>query len=214
MDGHLIRFSKTVKLCFIDIESYNLCLNLGYNCAWQVAMINVVGDKIVGEHDIYVKWPKKDFLTIKDEIARLNHYNENKIDEKGILPNRAAALIHQNLIDADYVVAHNGLNFDLYLLRGMFRHAGLDWHFIADKLIDTRAIAQGIKVGQPYDGKGNFLAYQYCMINKRVKGVKTSLQLLAKENDIEFDPAKLHDALYDLRVNVDLWHKLKHKIEL
>lgn len=214
MDGHLLRFKKNLKLCFVDIESYNLCLNLRYNCAWQIAIVNVVGDSIVEEEDIYVKWPQKEYLQIKPEIAMLNHHNPYTIEEKGISPKSAIDKIHRHLSSADYVVAHNGLGFDLYLLRDFYRHFGMSWHFIPEKMIDTRAIAQGIKTGHPYDGKTDLLAYQYCMINKRVRGVKTSLSVLAKENGIDFDPTKLHDALYDLRVNVALWNKLKHQIEL
>lgn len=214
MDGHLIRFKKDLKFCFVDIESYNLCLNLEYNCPWQVAIVNVKGDFITDEEDIYVKWPKRDYLTIKPEIAAMNHHSEQVIERRGVTPKVAIEKIHAHLSAADYIVAHNGLGFDLYLLRDFYRRFGMSWHFIPEKMIDTRAIAQGIKTGHPYDGKTNLLSYQYCMINKRVRGVKTSLSVLAKENGIEFDPTKLHDALYDLRVNVALWNKLKHKIEV
>jgi DNA polymerase III epsilon subunit-like protein len=82
------------------------------------------------------------------------------------------------------------------------------------KIIDTRAIAQGIKTNYKYDGKEDLLSYQYKMINTRVRGVKTQLKILAKENDIPFDEAKLHDALYDLEVNIEVWNKLKYQIEL
>ena len=40
------------------------------------------------------------------------------------------------------------------------------------------------------------------------------MKILAKENDIEFDENKLHDALYDLEINLKVWNKLKYQIEL
>jgi len=214
MDGHLLRFKKDAKFCFVDIETFNLCLNLKFNCAWQVAMINVVGDSIRNEHDILIKWDNPDHIQIKDEVAAMNHYSKERVDSKGISPKEAIQIIDRNLRACDYIVAHNGLGFDLYILRSFYKKFGMDWRFIPSKLIDTRALAQGIKTNNPIASGSNLLTYQYCMINKRVKGIKTSLQVLAKEYGIPFDPSQLHDALYDLRVNVQLWNKIKHEVNI
>lgn len=214
MDGHLLRFNKKASFCFVDIETFNLCLNLKFNCAWQVAIINVVGDTVKDEHDILIKWENPSHIEIKPEVAAMNHYNKEKVDRLGISPEQAIKQIDKHLRACDYIVAHNGLGFDLYILRSFYKKFGMDWRFIPSKLIDTRAIAQGIKTNNPFTHGSNLLTYQYCMINKRVKGIKTSLSFLAKEEGIDFDPTQLHDALYDLRVNVQLWNKLKHKVEL
>ena len=214
MDGNLIRFNKTAKFCFIDIETYNLCLNLAFNIPWQISTISYTGDQTPEEHDMLVKWPPREYCTIKKEIALLNHHNQEEIDRKGISPQDAFKIIDEKLQEADYIVGHNILGFDIYLIRGIYRLAGKDWKFIMPKVIDTRSLAQGLKTNHKYDGKSNFLAYEYSMINHRVRGVKTNLKFLAQEYNIPFDESKLHNSLYDLTVNIALWNKLKYEIEL
>ena len=214
MDGHLIRFDKKVKYSFIDLETFNLCLTTEYNEPWQTAIINVTGEEITSRHDLISKWTPKPYLFIKPEIARMNHHSDDRIERDGIYPEDALDIIEESLRACDYIVGHNILGFDVYLIRDYFRHYGREWKWIMPKIIDTRAVAQGIKTNYKYDSKENFLNYQYKLINTRVRGVKTQLKILAKENDIEFDENKLHDALYDLEINLKVWNKLKYQIEL
>ena len=83
------------------------------------------------------------------------------------------------------------------------------------KIIDTKAIAQGWKMGVPYTSKqGSFIEYQYRYANCHVKGIKTSLGVLAKEFGLDVDESKQHDASYDLFLNKGVWDYLKFQIEL
>ena len=81
-------------------------------------------------------------------------------------------------------------------------------------MVDTNCIARGIKSGMDYAPEDDFLEYQYRMVNKRIKGVRTSLIALGKEYDLEHDYDKLHNALVDLELNLKLWNKLKWQIDL
>lgn len=215
MDGHLIRFNKQAKFSFIDIETYNLCLSLDYNRPWQIAIVNVEGEKIVNEKDLYIKWPEHEHIKCSEEAAKINHYNPEKIEKLGKSPEEILEIVDKDLKNSDFVCGHNVLGFDLYLLRSLYNAYSKDWKFIVDKTIDTLALARGLKMDIKYlPESDDFTNYQFKMINTFKKGVKTSLQVLAKEYDIPFDPAKLHDALYDLRINVDVWNKLKYQIDL
>lgn len=214
MDGHLLRFKKDAKFCFIDFETYNLCLSLIFNRPWQLAILNLVGDKTVSSHDIYFKWPQEDGIKISEEAAKINHYSQQTIDEKGISVEEAFIKMDENLQAADYIIAHNLLGFDIYLIRGLYEMFKKDWRFVLEKSIDTRAIMQGIKTNVQYDGKEKFINYQYKLSNCFVKGVKTNLKVCAKENGIDFDESKLHNALYDLEVNAQLWNKIKFQINV
>jgi DNA polymerase III epsilon subunit-like protein len=42
----------------------------------------------------------------------------------------------------------------------------------------------------------------------RAKGVKTNLMSLCDKYKIDFDPSKLHDALYDIEKNFEVFKKL------
>jgi DNA polymerase III epsilon subunit-like protein len=59
-----------------------------------------------------------------------------------------------------------------------------------------------------------FMEYQYKMANIRAHGVKTKLEILGKEFEIEHDYEHLHDAIVDLQLNLKVWNKLKTLIEL
>ena len=83
---------------------------------------------------------------------------------------------------------------------------------MSEKMVDTLSIARGYKFGIDYNPNDSFLEYQYKMIHKRKKGVKTSLSALGKEFNIEHAYSRLHDALVDLELNIKVWNKLKTKL--
>lgn len=216
MDGDLLRYNKNVKYAFLDCETFNLNLSFHFNRPWQIAIINVKGDKIVNSKDVRINWKKfAPNLSIGAEAARITHFNQAIHDKLAVEPKEAFEQFWQDLHDTDHIIMHNGLRFDLYLLRGYAEFMGVPWKFLVNKIIDTKSMAQGIKMGIPYSPKqGNFIDYQYRMSNTFVKGIKTSLITLAKEYGIEVDESKLHDALYDLEINKKVWDKMKYQIEL
>ena len=216
MDGNLLRYNKDITYTFLDCETFNLNLSFKFNRPWQIALIEAKGDKIVSKKDIHINW-KKDApkLKIGDEAARITHFNQAIHDQLALEPKDAFNAFWDDLHRTDYIIMHNGLRFDLYLLRGYAEYMGVPWKFIVNKIIDTKSIAQGIKMGIPYNPKqGNFIEYQYRMANSFVRGIKTSLITLAKEYGIVVDESKLHDALYDLEINKQVWDKMKYQIEL
>lgn len=216
MDGDLLRYNKNKTYSFLDCETFNLNLSFHFNRPWQIAIINVKGDKIVEAKDIRIDWKKfAPKLSIGFEAARITRFNQAIHDELAKQPEEAFNQFWEDLHKTDHIIMHNGLRFDLYLLKGYAEFMGVPWKFIVNKIIDTKAIAQGIKMGIPYSSKqGDFIDYQYRMSNTFVRGIKTSLITLAKEYGIEVDENKLHDALYDLEINKKVWDKMKYQIEL
>jgi hypothetical protein len=70
------------------------------------------------------------------------------------------------------------------------------------------ALARGLKSGIKPDTStsNNFRAWQYRMLDNRdVKGC--SLGNTAKELAVKLDESKLHDALYDVQVNMEIFTK-------
>lgn len=214
MDENWLRFNKQAKLAFIDVETFNLALNFQINRPWQIAVLKVVGDTVIQSIDVMVKWDDCKF-SIGSEAARITRFDQKTFDKRAISPDEAFHQFWEPLKWADRIIMHNGLRFDIYLLKGYAEYMGEDWSFILDKVIDTKSVAQGIKLNRPFNPASDiWLEYQYQMANDRTKGVKTNLTSLGKEFGIAHDYENLHNALVDLELNLKVWNKLKYQLEL
>jgi len=215
MDGHLLRYRQDVKYAFIDLETFNLNLSFKYNRPWQVGIIFVEGEKVVDAQDIRIEWPDAPYLSIGKEAAMITKFDPVLHKKLAILPEAAFSRFWPLLEKADYIVMHNGLKFDLYLLKDFALKMGKEWKWMMPRILDTKSIAQGIKMAIPYKPKdGSFLEWQYRMANIIVHGVKTRLAILGKEYGISHDYDRLHDAIVDLELNLKVWNKLKYQIEI
>tara|TARA_Y100001938_G_scaffold148199_1_gene231263 strand:- start:2935 stop:3573 length:639 start_codon:yes stop_codon:yes gene_type:complete len=212
MDEHLLRFRKDKKLVFIDCETYNLCLNFCHNVAWQISMISTDGTHKKDERDFYIKWDTP--FKISDDAKRITRYNESFVNKNGKEPKDVFPIIKKWLDGADYIVGHNIIGFDIYLIKEMYKMFGEDYKHLVPKLIDTNCIARGIKMEIPYKPEEDFTEYQYRIVNTRRKGVRSSLTALGKEFNIDHDYDKLHNAIVDLELNLKVWNKLKYALEL
>lgn len=212
MDEHLLRFRKDKKLVFIDCETYNLCLNFCHNVAWQISMISTDGTYKKDERDFYIKWDTT--FKISDDAKRITRYNESFVNKNGKEPKDVFPIIKKWLDGADYIVGHNIIGFDIYLIKEMYKMFGEDYKHLVPKLIDTNCIARGIKMEIPYKPEEDFTEYQYRIVNTRRKGVRSSLTALGKEFNIDHDYDKLHNAIVDLELNLKVWNKLKYALEL
>ena len=148
-------------------------------------------------------------------MPKIFEFNENYFNANCIGPDEAFQKFWPILQWADHIIMHNGLRFDIHLLKGYAEYMGEDWSFILNKTIDTKSVAQGIKMNCPYKPNDDiWLEYQYRMANTFVRGIKTNLTSLGKEYNIEHDYENLHNAIVDLRLNLKVWNRLKFQIEL
>lgn len=212
MDEHLLRFNKTAKITYIDVETQNLLLNEFHNLPWQVGMIQTVGGQITARHNIHVKWPE--WFVVGVEAARITRYNKDYVQSVGRDPKEVAELTRKLLVECDYVVGQNIIGFDYYVINSFFRKVGIPEYNFIDKLIDTKCIAKGLKMGLPYRQGQNLIEYQYKVNHTKAKGVKCSQNQLCKDYQIVADESKLHDALYDLEINHQIFEKLKWAVEI
>ena len=212
MDEHLLRFRKDKKLVFIDCETYNLCLSFCHNVAWQISMISTDGTYKKDERDFYIKWDTP--FKISDDAKRITRYNESFVNKNGKEPKDVFPIIKKWLDGADYIVGHNIIGFDIYLIKEMYKMFGEDYKHLVPKLIDTNCIARGVKMEIPYKPEEDFTEYQYRIVNTRRKEVRSSLTALGKEFNIDHDYDKLHNAIVDLELNLKVWNKLKYALEL
>ena len=207
MDDHLLRFDKDKTIVLIDCETLNLCLNKCHNLPWQISMLKVKGDKSYAEKDFYIKWDTD--LKISEGAARITRFSQTKMNKLGIPPEEAFPTIKDWLDNADYILGHNILGFDLYLIKDLYEYHGEDWKHLLNKIIDTNCVAKGVKLGLQRRPEDDLLTYQYRLYHIRKRGLKTNLRALGIEYDIKHDYAKLHNALVDLQLNLKIWNKLK-----
>ena len=211
MDEHFLRFDKEKTLVFIDCETLNLCLNSSHNLPWQVSMIKAKGDKKIDEKDYLIKWDTK--LKISEGAARITRYSQSKVDKMGLKPEEVFPTVKDWLDSADYIIGHNILGFDIYLIKDLYELYDESWSHLMPKILDTNCIAKGVKLGVPYSPESDFLSYQYRMYHTRKRGLKTRLGALGVEFNIDHDYDKLHNALVDLELNLKIWNKLKWQLE-
>jgi DNA polymerase III epsilon subunit-like protein len=212
MDEHLLRYNKSKTFVFIDFETFNLCLNFCHNLPWQIGMTKVKGDFKIDSKNYYINWDTD--LKISEDAAKITRYDHNKVQKLGIKIEEAFPTIKDWLDNTDYIVGHNILGFDLYLIKELYKKMGCNSNHLISKIIDTNCVARGIKYNLPYKRTNNFLEYQYKIYHTKRKDVKSSLTLLGKENGIDHDYEALHDALNDLDLNLKIWNKLKWQVDI
>lgn len=212
MDQDLLRYDKTKKIVFIDCETFNLCLNFCHNLPWQIAMIKAEGDKKIDQKNFYIKWETD--LQISEDAARITRYDHKKVEKEGYCPKEIFPTIKDWLDNADYIIGHNILGFDIYLIKEYYEFMDCDWSHLINKIIDTNALAKGLKCNLLFDKTQNLTEYQYKMYHTKRKNIRTSLGLLGKENDIPHDYERLHDAINDLELNLKVWNKLKWQVNI
>lgn len=212
MDNELLRFDNKSTFVFIDCETFNLCLNFCQNLPWQVSMIKSVAGKKVDEQDLFIKWDTN--LKISKEAKKITRYDQKKVDRLSKSFDDVFPIISDWLDSCDYIVGHNVLGFDLYLIKEMYLLKGRRIDHLVDKVIDTNCIAKGVKFPIPKMRNESLIDYQYKLLHTRKKGVKTNQLALGKDYKIEHDYDKLHDAIVDLELNLKIWNKLKFQADI
>lgn len=213
MQADLLRFQKDKIFEYIDLETFNLCLNFNVNLPWQAGLITVINDEVVDENDILIKWDTD--LSISEEAAIVTRYDQRKIDEFGIDPEDAFNIIDQKLQAADYIMGHNTLGFDSYLIYQLYKLFGKDPRGMIKKFVDTNCLAKAVKAGLTKNNNESLTCFQLRALNTRLaKGEKTKLGILGKEFGIEHDYDSLHEAISDLLLNKKVFDVLKYKIDV
>ena len=210
MDETLLRFNKNQKYIVFDTETEGL--NLITSRPWQVAWLVVKGDEIQEKHDEFIHWPN---INVSEGAAKITGFSKKKYNAKSKAPNQVWEKFAKHLYDKDtLIVGQNLLGFDVYMVDVWRRAMGqnLDQSYIK-RIIDTKALATAIAKNIPYN-KDEFINWQYRLLNYRERGLKTSQAFLLKHYNIDHDAKKLHDALYDIEMNFQIFKKQLFDLEL
>ena len=213
MNENLLRFKKDQKYLFFDFET--CCLNLGSldNKPWQLGYIVIENGKIIKKKDCWIKW--KD-LKMSDTAAKMTGWTKEKYDSKAMNAKDILDDFESYLYNESYInVGHNILGFDIYI-HGIYRRClgkNPDYSYIK-RSIDTLCLAKAIKNNISYSKDDTFFNWQYRLNNMIDRKTKKKLIDLCKDYDIAIDPDKLHDAMYDIEQNYEVFKKMLWEVEI
>jgi len=195
-----------------DFETCNLNLCDKNNKPWQLGFILCEGAKTLKEFNFLIKWDK---LNISADAAKITGFNRKKYEQESIEPEKVLDFMEQYLYDPNYIkVGHNLLGFDVYI-HSIFRKAlgkKPDYSYLKN-LVDTLCIAKAIKKDiKP--SKEKLLSWQFKLTSFKEKGMKASITALCKSYGIDFDQSKLHDAIYDVKMNYEIFRRQIWELEL
>lgn len=210
MNESLLRFNKKQRYVVFDTETEGL--NLVTSRPWQVAWMVVEGDKIIEKNDLFIEWPD---LQVSEGAAKVTGFTEKEYNKKCKPPKQVWEKFSQDLYNPDHlIIGQNLLGFDVYMVNIWRRLMNLsaDYSFIP-RILDTKALATAIAKEMPVV-KDDFIGWQYRLLNYRERGLKTSQATLLKKYNIDHDPKRLHDALYDIEMNFKVFRKQLFDLEI
>ena len=210
MHEPLLRFNKKQRYVVFDTETEGL--NLVTSRPWQVAWLLVEGDTIIDKHDYYIHWPN---LNVSEGAARVTGFSYKEYSKKSLPPNTVWEKFSKDLYDENnLIVGQNLLGFDVYMVNVWRKLMGLGGNYsYVKRIIDTKSLATAIAKQIPVE-RENLIAWQYRLLNHRERGLKTSQATLLKKYNIDHDPKRLHDALYDIEMNFKVFRKQLFDLEI
>ena len=213
MNEEFLRFNKKQNYLVFDFETCNLNLASNKNKPWQLGFMAIEEGKIKEKCDYWIKWPN---LEMSEGARRITGWTEKAYKAKGVDPIAPLDHFEKYLYDPSYLkVGHNILGFDVYI-HNIYRqlcNRRPDYSYIPH-CIDTLCLAKGIKKNIKFQQGDHLLAWQYKLNNFFERGLRASLTQCCKDYQIDFDPKKLHDALYDIEKNYEVFQKMIWEIDI
>tara|TARA_E500000318_G_scaffold109702_1_gene123293 strand:+ start:1685 stop:2317 length:633 start_codon:yes stop_codon:yes gene_type:complete len=207
----LLRFKFDQKYVIFDTETEGL--NLVSSKPWQLAWIEATGKKITKKQNRFLMW---DDLKVSEEAAKVTGFNYESYAKQAEDP----LFVYKEFIDLIsqddiIIVGQNLLGYDIYILGVIARKLGLDIDYsFVDRIFDTKAVATALAKDSKTPDKDDFIAWQIKWLHYRERGLKTNQKYLLKHYDIKFNEKKLHDALYDIEKNFEIFLKQIWELEI
>jgi len=209
----MLRFNKNQKYLCFDFETCHLNLLDIENKPWQLSYIVAKGNQIIKEVDNFIYWPN---LKISKGAQEVTHFDERKYHSLASDPKDVLSAFEEYLYDPEYIiVGQNLLGFDVYI-HNIFRkliNKRTDFSYI-NRIIDTNCIAKAIKKNLIPPKNSDFIIWQYKLNNFREKGLKTSIKAQLKDYKIDFDENMLHNSMYDVQMNFQIFQKQIWQIDI
>ena len=208
----LLRYNFKQRYVVFDTETEGL--NLITSKPWQIAWIECEGKKVIKKHNRFIKW---DDLNVSPEAARVTGFNRDHYESVAEDPAIVWKDFEKSIYnDNNIIVGQNILGYDIYILSVWLRNIGKRICHVnyINRCFDTKAVAMAIAKNNKNPDKNDLLAWQLRYLNYRERGLKTNQKYLLQNYGIDFDESKLHDALYDIEKNFEIFQKQIWELEI
>lgn len=196
----------------IDVETCSL--NTIVTQPWQVAWIQ--GDK-KKNNEMVNKFPHWPGLKVSKGAAAITGFNMNDYLDKSEDPKPIFEDLCGLLKGDDLIVGHNFFSFDSQVLVSTCRRLGIGLKFsdFQYRVIDTLALARAYKSGIPYSGKTpeDLFLWQIKVLNMKDRPRGCGLEAIARELGVN-TIGNFHDALFDIKVNAEVFRKLMYELKI
>jgi len=213
MNEKLLRFNKKQKYMVFDFETCSLNLASEDNKPWQLAFATYEGTKLLESFDYYIFWED---LNLSEGARKVTGFSDSKYKKKATDSTKILDHFEKFLYNKEYIkLGHNILGFDIYIHNIYRRLLGrsTDYSYLSES-IDTLCIAKAIAKDIEFNHEDELLPWQFKLNSFRERGLRLSLGACCKTYDVHLDTTKLHDALYDIEKNYEVFQKMLWKIEI
>ena len=213
MKENLLRFNNKQKYMVFDFETCNLNLTSTDNKPWQLAFNVYDGPQLVESKDYYIHW---DDLKMSDGARKVTGFTQSTYKKRAEPAEKILDHFEKYLYNDDYIkLGHNILGFDIYIHNIYRKLLGrkTDYSYL-NRSLDTLCLAKAIAKDIQLNDGDNLLSWQFKLNSIYERGLRLSLGACCKTYEVDLDPSKLHNALYDIQKNYEVFKKLLWKIEI
>jgi DNA polymerase III epsilon subunit-like protein len=213
MKENLLRFNNKQKYMVFDFETCNLNLTSTDNKPWQLAFSVYDGPKLVESQDYYIYW---DDLKMSDGARKVTGFTLGTYKKRAEPAEKILDHFEKYLYNDDYIkLGHNILGFDIYIHNIYRKLLGRkpDYSYL-NRSLDTLCLAKAIAKDIQLNDGDDLLSWQFKLNSIYQRGLRLSLGACCKTYEVDLDPSKLHNALYDIQKNYEVFKKLLWKIEI
>ena len=171
------------------------------------------GDKLIESNDYHIYWED---LRMSEGARKVTGFNDKKYKSLAKPAEEVLNHFEKYLYDDSYIkLGHNILGFDIYIHNTFRKLLGkkTDYSYL-NRSIDTLSLAKAIHKEIEFNEDDQFLSWQFKLNSVYERGMRLNLGACCKTYEVDFDPAKLHDALYDIKKNYEVFRKMLWKIKI
>ncbi len=204
-DDQLLRFKKPLRFLSVDFETEGLSPR--FSKPWQVGWTLTENGKILESKQYHLQIPG---LKVGADAARITHFNLSDHNRLARPPEEVYEEISKLWFDESIFLVLQNFYYDFNMMKNLERIIGIDrWYNLNHRVYDTIALSKAYKLGlTPPKDRKDYIKWQFSMLNFKQKGLKTSLGLMCREFNIEFDEGNAHESRYDTIKTAELFQKL------
>tara|TARA_R110000822_G_C15338795_1_gene495951 strand:+ start:18082 stop:18705 length:624 start_codon:yes stop_codon:yes gene_type:complete len=207
----VLRYDKKQKYVLFDFETEGL--NLVKSRPWQLAWLVAEGNNIIKQHDRYLFYED---LNVSEGAKVITGFREESYKANAEDPTKVLEDFIEDISSEEVIIlGHNIIGFDCYILNSACRDLGIDLDLsYIDRCIDTNCLAKAIALDIQYNNNVSMIEWQYKLNGIFKRKIKTSLEALLKQYEIKHSEGMLHNALYDIGKNFEIFRKQIWEIEI